>query len=252
MKWLLTKILNFSKLRLFVTLIFITNMRVACADDGIQLQNLTQSSETLKLFEITAILTLLSLLPTLVVMATSFTRFVISLSFLRMALGLQGTPANLVLIVLALFMTGAVMGKSFDIAWREGVNPLLQGKILNEDALTKIVKPFKEFMIENTREKDLKLFNDVAAREDTSIDASNDLRFLVPAFMISELRRSFEIGFLIALPFLIIDIVVSTIIMSVGMMMMPPSIISLPIKILFFVMIDGWNLLIGSLMRSYF
>ena len=204
-----------------------------------------------RIVQLVALLTVLSLAPGLLMMVTSFTRFVIALSFLRSGLGLQSTPANLVMISLSLFMTFFVMAPTFDKAWKDGVQPMIDNKISEEDAFPRIVEPFRVFMLAQTREKDIKLFEDLSHGAFEIKDrASVDLRVLIPAFMISELRRGFEMGFLIALPFLIIDMIVATLTMSMGMMMLPPSLISLPMKLLFFVLIDGWNMLIGSLVRS--
>jgi flagellar biosynthesis protein FliP len=206
-----------------------------------------------RVVQLIALVTVLSVAPGLLIMVTCFTRFVIALSFLRAGLGLQTTPANLVMISLALFMTFYVMGPSFDKAWEEGVKPLLEDKIKEDEAYTRITSPFKAFMRIHVRDKDLRLFEDLAGvkppPEDTP--AEIELRVLIPAFMISELRRGFEIGFLITLPFLVIDMIVATLTMSMGMMMLPPTILSLPFKILFFILIDGWNLLIGGLIRSF-
>lgn len=205
-----------------------------------------------RIIQIVALLTVLSVAPGLLVMVTSFTRFAVALSFLRSGLGLQSTPANLILISLSLFMTFYVMAPTFERAWDDGVKPLMNNSLPETEAFGKIVEPFREFMMSQVREKDLKLFEDLARDNFKSKDqAKGEIRVLIPAFMISELRRGFEIGFLIALPFLVIDMIVSTLTMSMGMMMMPPSVIALPIKILFFILIDGWNLLIGSLVRSY-
>jgi flagellar biosynthetic protein FliP len=205
-----------------------------------------------RIIQLIVVITVLSVAPGLLIMVTCFTRFVVALSFLRSGLGLQTTPANLILISLALFMTFYVMGPTFDKAWQGGVQPLMESKISEQEAYTRISGPFRAFMRTNVRDKDLKLFADLAS-ESLHVRAEDpeiDLRVLIPAFMISELRRGFEIGFLIVLPFLVIDMIVATLTMSMGMMMLPPSVISLPIKILFFVLIDGWNLLIGSLVRS--
>jgi flagellar biosynthetic protein FliP len=195
----------------------------------------------------------LSVAPGLLIMVTSFTRFIVALSFLRSGLGMQSTPANLILISLALFMTFFVMAPTFDRAWQTGLKPLMDNQISEEEAYSKIVDPFREFMLAQVREKDLKIFEDIAARNQAAAPTTGppELRVIIPAFMISELRRGFEIGFLIALPFLIIDMIVATLTMSMGMMMLPPTVISLPFKILFFVLIDGWNMLIGGLIRSY-
>jgi flagellar biosynthetic protein FliP len=203
--------------------------------------------------QLVALITVLSVAPGLLIMVTCFTRFVIALSFLRAGLGLQTTPANLVLISLALFMTFYVMGPTFDKAWADGVKPLVENQINEEEAYQRITKPFKGFMRANVRDKDLSLFQDLAGIKQPSdgAEAEIELRVLIPAFMISELRRGFEIGFLITLPFLVIDMIVATLTMSMGMMMLPPTAISLPFKVLFFILIDGWNLLIGGLIRSF-
>jgi flagellar biosynthetic protein FliP len=157
------------------------------------------------------------------------------------------------LISLALFMTFYVMAPTFDKAWDQGVGPLLEDQITEAQAIELIADPFREFMLNNTRPKDLALFVDLAREQGQPIETDDniDMRVLVPAFMISEIRRGFEIGFLVVLPFLVIDLVVATITMAMGMMMLPPTAISLPFKILFFVLIDGWNLLVGSLVRSF-
>ena len=204
-----------------------------------------------RIIELVAILTVLSVAPGLLIMVTSFTRFIVALSFLRSGLGLQSAPANLVLISLSLFMTFFVMAPTFDQAWQKRLKPLMDNQISQQDALAAVSEPFREFMLSQVREKDMALFEGLSKGRFEVTDRSKaDLRLLIPAFMISELRRGFEIGFLIVLPFLVIDMIVATLTMSMGMMMLPPSVISLPVKIMFFVLIDGWNLLIGSLVRS--
>ncbi|MBC7284365.1 flagellar type III secretion system pore protein FliP [Hoeflea sp.] len=199
------------------------------------------------------LLTVLSVAPGILIMVTSFPRFIIAFAILRSGMGLATTPANMILVSLALFMTFYVMAPTFDRAWDSGINPLLENQITEAEAIPLIADPFREFMLANTRPKDLALFIDIAAErgQTTETEGKIDLRVLVPAFMISEIRRGFEIGFLVVLPFLVIDLVVATITMSMGMMMLPPTAISLPFKILFFVLIDGWNLLVGSLVRSF-
>lgn len=206
-----------------------------------------------RVMQLLAVITVLSVAPGLLIMVTSFTRFVIALSFLRAGLGLQTTPANLVLISLALFMTFYVMAPTFDRAWNEGIKPLMNNEINEEQAYQRITAPFKAFMRTHVREKDLRLFEELAGVKPPpdGTDAEIEMRILIPAFMISELRRGFEIGFLITLPFLVIDMIVATLTMSMGMMMLPPTVISLPFKILFFILIDGWNMLVGGLIRSY-
>jgi flagellar biosynthetic protein FliP len=208
-------------------------------------------SATGRIIQLVAILTILSVAPGLLIMVTSFTRFVVALSFLRSGLGLQSSPPNLVMISLSLFMTFYVMAPTFDRAWETGLKPMMDNSITEQEAFGKVTEPFRQFMLAQVRDKDLNLFEDLSKGSFQISDrATIDLRLLIPAFMISELRRGFEIGFLVVLPFLVIDMIVATLTMSMGMMMLPPSVISLPIKVLFFVLIDGWNLLIGSLVRS--
>lgn len=199
------------------------------------------------------LLTVLSVAPGILIMVTSFPRFVIAFSILRSGMGLASTPSNMILTSLALFMTFYVMSPTMDRAWTEGVQPLLENRMTEAQAVGAIAEPFRIFMTANTRDKDLKLFVDIAnERGQTPVVGEKvDYRVLVPAFMLSEIRRGFEIGFLIVLPFLVIDMIVATITMAMGMMMLPPTSISLPFKILFFVLIDGWNLLVGSLVRSF-
>jgi flagellar biosynthetic protein FliP len=225
------------------------------AAQQIDLGALTQAdgSTVGTIIQIFGLLTVLSIAPGLLIMVTSFTRFVIAFSILRTGIGLQTTPANLILISLSLFMTFYVMAPTVDQAWTTGVRPLMDNQISETEAFTRISGPFRDFMARNVRDKDFELFADLAReRGETNIAADTaDLRILVPAFMISEIRRGFEIGFLIVLPFLVIDLIVATITMAMGMMMLPPTVVSLPFKILFFVLIDGWNLLVGSLVRSF-
>ena len=224
----------------------------------------TGGSASGRIVQFVALITVLSVAPGLLIMVTSFTRFVVALSFLRSGLGIQSTPANLVLISLALFMTFFVMAPTFDRAWQEGIKPLTEGVIDEAEAYERTTAPFREFMLSQVRPKDLQLFADISSATQPQQPSTTqspspasagaeevELRVLIPAFMISELRRGFEIGFLIALPFLVIDMIVATLVMSMGMMMMPPTVISLPFKILFFVLIDGWSMLVGSLIRSF-
>ncbi|MGO4439416.1 flagellar type III secretion system pore protein FliP [Rhizobium sp. RAF56] len=200
------------------------------------------------------LLTVLSVAPGILMMVTSFPRFIIAFSILRSGMGLATAPANMVLLSLALFMTFYVMAPTFQKAWDDGVQPLMSDKITETQAVPLIAEPFRTFMAANARKKDVQLFMDIAQERGQKVvsdDDKIDYRVLVPAFMISEIRRGFEIGFLVVLPFLVIDLIVSTIVMAMGMMMLPPTSISLPFKILFFVLIDGWNLLVGSLVRSF-
>jgi flagellar biosynthetic protein FliP len=209
---------------------------------------------TQRIVQMLTLLTVLSLAPSILVMVTSFTRIVIVLSFLRTALGTQQTPPNQVLVSLALFLTVFVMMPTFERAYDEGIQPLIAGEIDEATAFDNTVAPLAQFMRAHVREQDLALFIDIGqitVEPDADGEVVVPLRALIPAFMVSELRRAFEIGFLIFVPFLIIDMVVASILMSMGMMMLPPVIISLPFKIIFFVLVDGWFLVVGSLMRSF-
>ena len=200
------------------------------------------------------LVTLLSLVPVLLIVGTSFTRFAIALSMLRMGMGLQTTPANLVLVALALFMTLYVMGPTMERAWAEGIAPMSENRIDEAEGLARAAAPLRDFMLANTRDRDLDLFVELARERGAAIPAGPEdavpFSILAPAFLISEIRRGFEIGFLVVLPFLAIDLIVATITMSMGMMMLPPTVVSLPFKVLFFVLMDGWNLLVGAMVRS--
>jgi len=209
------------------------------------------ASSTGRIVQLMVLVTVLSLAPAILVMVTSFTRIVIVLSFLRNALGTQQTPPNSVLISLALFLTAFVMTPTFEASYRDGIGPLIEDKITEAQAMPLALAPLQAFMVSNVRAQDLKLFADIAKMEPIAEPKDTPLRVLVPAFMISELRRAFEIGFLLFLPFLIIDMVVASILMSMGMMMLPSAVISLPFKIVFFVLIDGWYLVAGSLVQSF-
>jgi flagellar biosynthesis protein FliP len=206
-----------------------------------------------RIVQLLVVMTVLSVAPGLLIMVTSFARFLIAFSFLRSGLGLQTTPNNLILVSLALFMTLFVMAPTFQSAWNDGVKPMVENKISQEDGYTRTTAPFRAFMRANVREKDLAVFEAMSAERFGEQDKAgpDDLRVLVPAFMVSELRRGFEIGFLVTLPFLVIDLVVATIMTSMGMMMMPPTVVSLPLKVLFFVLVDGWSLLVGALVKSF-
>lgn len=196
------------------------------------------------------LLTLLFLAPSILLVMTTFTRFVIVFGFLRMALGTQQVPPTQVLVMLALILTIFVMEPIGTKAYNQGIQPYVEEKISYEEAYTRTTEPFKNFMVRNTREKDLALFVRIRKMENPNSIADVPLSVIIPAFVISELKTAFEIGFLLFLPFLVIDMVVASILMSMGMMMLPPVMISLPFKILVFVLIDGWNLLIGNLIAS--
>jgi flagellar biosynthetic protein FliP len=210
-----------------------------------------QAGATGRLVQLTALVTILSLAPSLLVMGTAFTRIIIVLSLLRSAIGAQGTPPNTVLIGLALFLSFYVMQPTLDQAWTQGVVPLGAGEITEMEGLKRTAEPFHRFMAANARSNDLQLFQDLGALPAVEGPAQTSWRALVPAFMIGEMRRAFEMGFLLYLPFLVIDLVVGSVLMSLGMMMLPPTAVSLPFKLIFFVLIDGWRLVSGSLVQGF-
>lgn len=208
-------------------------------------------STTSQLVQLILLITVLSLAPSILIMVTSFTRIVVVLSFLRSALGIQQTPPNSVLISLALFLTLFIMMPTLQLVYEQAIQPLLAEDITEMEALDRGAAPVRHFMLAHVREQDLKLFIDLANARPLAGPEDTPMRALIPAFMISELRRAFEIGFLLFLPFLIIDMVVASILMSMGMLMLPPIMISLPFKLIFFVLVDGWYLVAGSLVQSY-
>lgn len=201
--------------------------------------------------QIVALVTVLSLAPSILIMVTSFVRIIVVLGLLRTALGMQQSPPNAVLVSLALFLTAFVMTPTFTAAYQAGIEPLLNEEIETGEAFSLASGPFKTFMLSQVRAQDLKLFVDLSETEEPEEATDIGLQVLVPAFMISELRRAFEIGFLVFLPFIVIDMVVASVLMSMGMMMLPPVIISLPFKLIFFVLVDGWSLIAGSLVQSF-
>lgn len=206
---------------------------------------------TPSLVQVIVLVTVLSLAPSILVVVTSFGRLVVVLSLLRSAIGAQTTPPNTILIGLALFLTAFIMAPTFDQAWRDGINPYIQGQMDERAAFDATAAPFRSFMLKNTREQDLALFVNMQDGPAPATPEAVPLTTLVPAFMISELRRAFEIGFLLFVPFLVIDMVIASVLMGMGMMMLPPVVISLPFKLIFFVLVDGWNLVVASLIQSY-
>ena len=204
-----------------------------------------------RIIQLVALLTVLSLAPSILIMMTSFLRIVVVLSFLRTAIGIQQTPPNTVMISLALFLTFFIMTPTLESAYEQGIAPLVAEEIDEMTAIERSVEPFKEFMARHVREQDLLLFLELSETEEPETVTDTPIQVLIPAFMISELRRAFEIGFMLFLPFLIIDMVTASILMSMGMMMLPPVTISLPFKIMFFVLVDGWYLISGSLIESF-
>jgi flagellar biosynthesis protein FliP len=201
--------------------------------------------------QLIALITLLSIAPSILIMMTSFVRIVVVLSLLRTAMGLQQSPPNSVIVSLALFLTLFVMTPTLHDAYQAGIVPLINKQITTEQAFDRAATPMKTFMMGHVRDSDLKLFLDMSHAKAPKTAADVPLTTLAPAFMLSELKRAFEIGFLLFVPFLIIDMAVASILMSMGMMMLPPVIISLPFKLIFFVLVDGWRLVAGSLVQSY-
>src|SRR5690606_20796119 len=204
-----------------------------------------------RVVQLILLITVLALAPSIVVVLTSFTRMIVVLSLLRSAIGTQQTPPNVVLISLALFLTGFIMAPTFEAVSRDSIAPLVAEEIEPDQAFDRAAAPFRSFMLREVRAADLQLFFDLSGVEAPTEASATPLQVLIPAFMISELRRAFEIGFLLFIPFLVIDLVVAAILMSMGMMMLPPVMISLPFKLIFFVLVDGWNLVAGSLVRSF-
>lgn len=218
---------------------------------SLNIQDQPSGSATARIFNLILLITVLSIAPSLLVMMTSFTRIVVVFSITRSALATNSTPPNMVLLSLALFLTMFIMAPTFEKSWEEGIKPMYEEKVEIIEGLEKAAEPIKEFMIRNTREKDLLLFTDLAKEKPAEAVAETPLKVAIPAFMISELRRAFEIGFLIFVPFLIIDMVIASVLMSMGMMMLPPTVLALPFKVIFFVLVDGWYMLAGSLVHSF-
>jgi len=206
---------------------------------------------TERALQLIALVTILSIAPAILIMVTSFTRIIVVLSLLRSAIGTASAPPNTVIVSLALFLTAFIMAPTGKEIYANAVSPLLNGSITADIAFERGSDPLRTFMLQHVREKDLMLFLDIAKEPTPASPQATPLTSLVPAFMISELRRAFEIGFLLFMPFLVIDLVVASILMSVGMMMLPPTTVSLPFKLIFFVLVDGWSLIAGSLVKSF-
>lgn len=242
-------------IRVFLLLLGLTSFSFGAESVTIPTMNFELSApdtpqQLVSSLNVLVLLTLLFLAPSMVLVMTTFTRFVIVFGFLRQALGTQQVPPTQLLVMLAMILTFFVMEPVGTKAYEDGIKPYIAQEIGYEEAFTKTTLPFKNFMIRNTREKDLALFFRIRKMENPQTVADVPLSVVIPAFVISELKTAFEIGFLLFLPFLVIDMVVASILMSMGMMMLPPVMISLPFKILIFVLIDGWNLLIGNLIAS--
>jgi flagellar biosynthetic protein FliP len=204
-----------------------------------------------RVVQLVGLLTVLSLAPSIVIMTTSFVRIVVVLSLLRTALGLQQSPPNAVIISLSLFLTAIVMGPTFQASYQDGIKPLLDHQMELPQAFDSASAPVKTFMLSQVDRGDLDLFVRLSKIPKPARIADTPIRVVTPAFMISELKRAFEIGFLLFVPFLVIDLVVASVLMSMGMMMLPPVVVSLPFKLIFFVLVDGWRLVAGSLVQSF-
>jgi flagellar biosynthetic protein FliP len=217
---------------------------------SIGLNGLNQPADVDGAIKVLAIMTLLTLAPSIILLMTCFTRIVIVLSFVRSALSLQGTPSNQILIGLSLFLTFFIMSPVWDRIDREALTPYRAKQITSDVALERAAVPIRGFMLKQTRPKDVELF--VALAKTGPIPAEQlPLKIVIPSFIISELRTAFQMGFLVLVPFILIDLVVATVLMSMGMMMMPPMVISLPLKILLFVLVDGWHLVVSSIVQSF-
>jgi flagellar biosynthetic protein FliP len=224
-----------------------TDLTVNLTDKGLS----SSGGFSARIIQILGLMTILSVAPSLVMLFTSFTKIVVVLSILKNALGLQQTPPNTVLAGLALFLTLFIMQAPLQTIYDEALEPLMEERITNEMAWEAVQKPVKGFLLTNVAEKELSLFRAMATIPQETKNEEVSFQVLVPAFLISELRKAFEIGFLIFLPFLIIDLVIAAVLMSMGMMMLPPAMISLPFKLIFFVLADGWYMICGSLVKSY-
>ncbi len=216
---------------------------IKTAADGAQTYSLT--------FQVLILMTVLTLLPAILLAMTAFTRIIIVLSILRQALGMATTPSNQVLTGLALFMTFFVMGSTLDQSYTNGIKPYMDGQLAGEVALDRTVQPLKKFMLAQTRENDLQLFSKLSGKPQFAAPEDVPLTVLVPTFITSELKTAFQIGFMVFIPFLVIDLVVASVLMSMGMMMLSPVLVSLPFKIMLFVVVDGWTLLMGTLASSF-
>jgi flagellar biosynthetic protein FliP len=218
-------------------------LAIKSAADGVQTYSLT--------FQVLILMTVLTLLPAILLAMTAFTRIIIVLSLLRQALGMSTTPSNQILLGLALFLTFFVMSSTIDQAYADGIKPYLDGQMAGEVAIDRTLQPLKKFMLAQTRENDLQLFTKLSGRTTFASPDEVPLAVIVPTFLTSELKTAFQIGFMVFIPFLVIDLVVASVLMSMGMMMLSPTLVSLPFKIMLFVVVDGWTLLIGTLAGSF-
>jgi len=243
------------KIKILILFLILGTIQIFGADEvpmiDLTISGTEDPTQFVKTINIAIMLMLFVLAPTLLLMITSFTRLIIVFGLLRQAMGLQQSPPNQIIISLSLIMTFFIMEPYANKAWNTGIVPYMDKKIGYEEAFEKSIDPFRGFMLKNTRDKDIALFYRIRNGENPKTVDDVPLVILMPAFIISELKTAFEIGFLVFLPFLVIDIIVASILMSLGMMMLPPVMISLPIKLIFFIIIDGWYLLVGNLAQSF-
>ena len=245
-----------NRIRIVLILLFVLLPQIAAAQQPVPKVSISVASaknphDVAVTLEILLLMTVLTLAPAILILMTSFTRIIVVFHFLRQALGLQQMPPNQVLIGLALFLTVFIMNPTFNRVYQGAVKPYMNEKISFEEAAHKAMQPMREFMLKQTREKDLTLLVDISGMKRPATAADVPTHVLIPAFVISELRIAFQIGFLIYIPFLVIDVVVASVLMSMGMLMLPPIMISLPFKILLFILTDGWNLLVTSVLQSF-
>lgn len=238
---------------LLALLLLLAPGEAAAQSVSIDLGAAGQAGATSRLVQLTALIGMLALAPSLLVMATAFARIVIVLALLRTAIGAQGVPPNPVVIGLALFLTLFVMQPVLEESWRAGLQPLSEGRIAELDGLAAATEPFRRFMAAQVRDADLALFLDLGGHRPAPGAGPEQApwRALLPAFLVGEMKRAFEIGFLLFLPFLVIDLVVASLLMSLGMMMLPPNVVALPFKLIFFVLVDGWRLVSASLVQGF-
>lgn len=238
-------------LLLFLMISPLTLAQVTLPSVNLGFKTTDNPGEIVSAIKIIMVLTILTLAPAILIMMTSFTRIIIVFSFLRQALGVNQMPPNQLLVGLSLFLTFFIMGPAFEELNSKGVQPFLAGKISQEEAITETLAPLRRFMFTQTRDQDLGLFIKLSKIETPKTRADVPSLVLIPAFVLSELKTAFQIGFIIFLPFLVIDIVASSVLMAMGMMMLPPVVISMPLKIMLFVLVDGWSLLVGSMVKSF-
>lgn len=234
-----------------LTLVLLPLSSLALPNVEISIGNSDEPGSMVQSLKIIGLLTLLTLAPALLLTMTSFTRIIIVFSFLRQAIGTAQVPPNQVVVGLALFLTVFIMAPTANRVYAEAVQPYQEGKLTEMDALGQAASPMRDFMLTFTREKDLALFYEITGEPMPTVAEEVSLKALVPAFVISELKTAFEMGFMLFIPFIVLDLAIASLLMSMGMVMLPPALISLPLKLMLFVLVDGWNLIVGSIVRSF-